>query len=67
MSLEAADGNLDAAIAVLLDGFRAYDRFPNLGKGLLDAVVTEIFLLSPHIPQLHLHGAGNLSGHAATD
>ena len=67
MSLEAADGNLDAAITVLLDGFRAYDRFPALGKGLLDAVVTEIFLLCGHIPQLHLHEAGNLSGHAATD
>lgn len=67
MPLEAADGNLDAAIAVLLDGFRAYDRFPDLGKRLLDAVVTEIFLLCGHIPRLHLRGAGSLSGHASTD
>ena len=67
MPLEAADGNPDAAIAVLLDGFRAYDRFPDLGKRLLDTAVTEIFLLCGHIPRLHLRGAGNLSGHAATD
>ena len=67
MPLEAVDGNLDAAIAVLLDGFRAYDRFSDLGKGLLDAVVAKIVLLCGHLPQLHLHRAGNLSGHAATD
>ena len=67
LAFELLEGKLNILVHSRPDGALADHRLPDLGKGLLDAVVTEIFLLCGHIPQLHLHGAGNLSGHAATD
>lgn len=62
LALEAVGGDFNAAVAVLRNGFEVNNRLPNLGKGLLEAVGSEILLPSSDFFLGHLHGVSHGNG-----
>ena len=65
LAFEPVEGKLSILVHIRPDGALADHRLPDLGKGLLDAVVVKILLPCQHVPRLHLHGVGDLDGPAA--